>query len=449
MQTSSVPKRSGLVVLALCFATLVADGFDLIIYGATLPSLMAQWDLEKAPLANVHSLTLLGLMVGFLIAGPLADRFGRRSILLIGCAWFSIACTVCAFAPTFATFGVARVIAGIGLGSVVPSAVALTAEYAPRGRKQLYNGITLIGYSVGGILASVVALIVLPGAESVASAVPADGSWRLVYGCAAVFLVALPIMYFKLPESASYLIFRGRYDEAEALAHQFGLDFDDLKAEKHSPAARNSGSGYRLVLSPQFRVATAIFILIMACTQILSYGPNTWLPSMTKEMGFGGVQGTLALMMLQIGAVIGTIIGAILVDRGGATKVIVPYFLLGAAALAVLSFGADLGAAGIFIAALFVGVGTIGTSALLYGVIAAHYPTNGRSSAIGLILGIGRFGAILGPQIGVIFGTPRAGLLAFTVPALLGAALFALLSFVTRTKTPLPSETGGKVAVTN
>ncbi|KXX60433.1 MFS transporter [Rhodococcus sp. LB1] len=443
----SIQKRSCLVVLGLCFVTLIADGFDLIIYGATLPSLMTQWKLEKSALADVHSLTLLGLMVGFLIAGPLADRFGRRIILLGGCTWFSIACTLCAFAPSFQMFGVARVIAGIGLGSVVPSAVALTAEYAPRARRQLYNGIMLVGYSVGGILASIVALIVLPRADVVAAAIPPDESWRILYGFAALFLVALPIMYFKLPESASYLHFQGRTEEAEILANQFGLDFDEIKAEKTAHDALNSGGGYRLVLSPRFRLATAVFILIMACTQILNYGPNTWLPSMTKEMGFGGVQGTMALMMLQIGAVIGTIVGAILVDRGGATKVIVPYFFIGAISLLTLAFGADIGAVGIFVASLFTGVGTFGTGALMYGVVAAHYPTVCRSSAIGLILGIGRFGAILGPQIGVIFGSPRAGLLAFMVPALLGAALFAFLSVITRPDSRAQNGVGGELAV--
>ncbi|MDV7268988.1 MFS transporter, partial [Rhodococcus oxybenzonivorans] len=193
---------------------------------------------------------------------------------------------------------------------------------------------------------------------------------------------------------------------------------------------------------PKYVVATVIFTLIMFCTQVLSYGPNTWLPSMTKEMGFGGMQGMLALMMLQIGAAVGTIIGAILIDRGGATQTIVPYFLLGAVALGALAYGTELGVVGIFIAAFFAGVGTIGTSTLMYGVIAAHYPASSRSSAIGFTLGIGRLGAILGPQLGAIFATPRSGLIAFMVPSIAGAALVGVLALVQRGRTidSLPTE---------
>lgn len=429
------PSRSGLTVLAICFLTILADGFDLIIYGATLPSLMEQWGLSKHQLANVHSMTLAGLMVGFLVAGPLADRIGRRIVLIGGGAWFSVLCTLCAFAPNFGTFGAARVLAGLGLGAVVPSAVALANEFAPAGRRQLFNGITLMGYAVGGILTTLAALALIPGAEALKEAARAgapDQSWRIMYGIAAAFLLLIPFMWLRLPESPSFLVTRGRDAEAAEIAATYGMDFDRIVDEQRAHEALSNKGGYQLLLSPKYVVATIIFTLIMFCTQVLSYGPNTWLPSMTKEMGFGGVQGTLALMMLQIGAAAGTLVGAVLVDRGEAPRVVVPYFLIGAVSLAALAYGTELGAAGIFIAAFFTGVGTIGTSTLMYGVIASYYPAASRSSAIGFTLGIGRLGAILGPQIGAIFATPRQGLLAFTVPCLVGAVLVGVLALLHR-----------------
>jgi AAHS family benzoate transporter-like MFS transporter len=420
--SASVTRGPGLV-LALCFATILADGYDLIVYGATLPSLMHQWGLEKSALADVHSMTLGGLMIGFLVAGPLADRIGRRVVMLAGVTWFSLLCIVCALAPSFTVFGAGRVLSGIGLGAVVPSAVALASEFAPARRRQLFNGITLIGYPIGGVLATVAALVVLPNADVIANAVPPSEHWRVLYGLGGALIVLVPILYFSLPESPSFLSTRGRDEEALVVATRFGTELSATDV----PLAGPKGS-VRLLLAPRYLFATIVFTAVMVCCQILVYGPNTWLPSMTNEMGFGGIQGTLALMMLQFGAVVGTVGGALLVDRGGATRTIVPYFLLGAVSLLALAFGTDLGAAGLFVAAFAAGVGTVGTSTLMYGVIAAHYPTASRGSAIGFCLGIGRFGAILGPQIGALFASPRAGLVAFTVPALVGALLVLLLA---------------------
>jgi AAHS family benzoate transporter-like MFS transporter len=428
LSSSASATRGPTLVLALCFATILADGYDLIVYGATLPSLMHQWGLEKSALANVHSMTLCGLMVGFLVAGPLADRVGRRVVMLAGVTWFSLLCLVCAFAPNFTVFGVGRILSGIGLGAVVPAAVALASEFAPDRRRQLFNGLTLTGYPIGGVLATVAALIVLPGADVLANATPPSEHWRVLYGLGGALIILVPILYFALPESPSFLAARGRAEEARAIAARFGttLSTNDIR-----PADKAHG-GVRLLLSSRYLPATMIFTAVMFCCQILVYGPNTWLPSMTKEMGFGGAQGTLALMMLQFGAVVGTIVGALLVDRGGATRTIVPYFLLGAVSMLTLAFGTELGAAGLFVAAFAAGIGTVGTSTLMYGVIAAHYPTASRGSAIGFCLGIGRFGAILGPQVGALFATPRAGLLAFMVPALVGAVLVLVLAASTR-----------------
>ncbi len=419
--------RSGLVVVALCFLTIVADGFDLIIYGATVPSLVKEWGLAPTTIANIGSLTLVGLMIGFLVAGRLADRFGRRTVLLVGGTWFSLACAVCAFAPNVEFFATARFLAGLGLGGVVPSAVALTAEYAPAGRRMLYNGLMLCGYPIGGVLATFVALAVLPTSEAIAAAAVPDQSWRIMYGLGAAYIVIIPVMLFLLPESASYLALSGKIEKAERLARTYQLDWQAILAEKKAKDSGSAKTGFSELFSPRYRVSMILFILIMFCIQVLVYGPNTWLPKMAADMGFAGMQGTWALMMLQVGAVVGTILGAVLIDRGGTRTVVIPYFLLGAVALLVMAFAQTIGGGGLFAGAFFAGMGTVATSTLMYGVLAVHFPTSSRSSAVGLALGIGRFGAILGPQVGAIFASPRAGLIAFTVPAVIGAILVLLL----------------------
>lgn len=102
------------------------------------------------------------LMVGFLLAGPITDRIGRRNVMMVGVLWFSAGSAACALAQSPEFFGFARFLTGIGLGGVVPSAVALTIEFAPKGRRQLYNGLMLTGYSVGGIISALAAIALLP-----------------------------------------------------------------------------------------------------------------------------------------------------------------------------------------------------------------------------------------------------------------------------------------------
>ncbi|MFJ4192536.1 MFS transporter [Pseudomonas sp. NPDC089534] len=415
--------RSGLLVVVLCFLTIVADGYDLIVYGATVPSLMAEpgWNMTPAVAGMIGGWTLAGLMVGFLVSGWLTDRLGRRNLIMVGVLWFSVGSALCATAQSPQMLGVFRFFSGIGLGGVVPCAVALTIEYAPRQRRQLYNGLMLTGYSVGGIVSALAALALLP-----------EHSWRTLYALGGLYVLVLPVMYFLLPESVNYLVSRGRLDEARTLGQRYAIDVDRLlqeQAAQHRPQPVMQGSiGYRLLFSGMFRGAAILFIFGMFCTQLIIYGLNTWLPHLMREAGYPLGSSLQFLLVLQLGAVIGTLAGAVFADRVGSKKVVVPYYLIGAVSLLALSQKPDV--AWLMLAVFGAGLGTIGASTLMYGFLAAYFPTTCRGAAVGAALGIGRAGAILGPMIGGwIVGAHldhQWNFYAFALPAVL-AALFASL----------------------
>ena len=150
--------------------TLAAHGYDLFIYGLAVPELLNEPGREftKHGAGYIGSLTLIGMCVGLLVVGPLTDRIGRRSLMMIGVAWFSVGSLVSASATSPEFLGAARVFTGIGLGGVIPCTIALTSEFAPRNRRELYNGVMLVGSSLGAIVASLVGLRLLPdyGARS-------------------------------------------------------------------------------------------------------------------------------------------------------------------------------------------------------------------------------------------------------------------------------------------
>ncbi|NMO03093.1 aromatic acid/H+ symport family MFS transporter [Gordonia sp. TBRC 11910] len=399
--------RRGALVVALCFLTIVADGYDLIVYGSTLPKIMEEphWGLTHDTAGFIGSITLVGLMVGFVIAGPLADRIGRRRIIMFGAALFSLGSLVCAVAPNVEAFGAARFVTGIGLGGVVPSAVALTAEFAPANRRQLYNGLMLTGYSFGGIISALAAMLFLP-----------HSSWRVLFGIAGAFVLIVPVMYFWLPESASYLA--TRRDRANST--QSGRDID----------RSSRGRGYRELLTPKFLAPITMFVLIAFCVNLVVYGLNTWLPQIMRESGYALGSSISFLLVLQIGAVIGMVAGSWLADKYGSGVVMVPFLIIGAASLIVLSRPIDY--AWLMIAVAGAGLGTIGTMTLTYGYVAAYFPVSCRGSAVGFAMGIGRAGAILGPMIGGWILSSSLGhewsFYAFAIPALAAAGVVAVLA---------------------
>jgi AAHS family benzoate transporter-like MFS transporter len=406
------PSRSGLAVVAICFLTIVCDGYDLIVYGSVLPSLLAEpgWGIGPAEAGAIGSYALAGMLIGALAAGAITDVVGRRKIVLVGIVWFSVAMGLCALAPSAGTLGLFRFLAGLGLGGVLPSAIALTVEYAPRGRRQLYNALMFAGYSVGGVLAAVLAL-----------ALVADHGWRIMFWIGVLPLaLVLPLAVAFLPESAGYLLAKGRRAEAEALAARYGVVLDE-------PTGKRSGP--RVLFEPSYRTATLLFGAASFCGLLLVYGLNTWLPQIMRQAGYPLGSALQFLLVLNLGAIAGAIGASALADRFGPKPVTAGAFLAATGCLLLLSFRLDT--AVLLLAVAIAGLGSVGTQILVNGFIAVHYPAAIRATALGWALGVGRAGAIVGPLFGGWVLASGLGFewnfYGFAVPALAGALLIALV----------------------
>jgi AAHS family benzoate transporter-like MFS transporter len=423
--TATGPARSGLAVVAICFLTIVCDGYDLIVYGSVVPSLLAEpgWGLGPADVGAIGSYALMGMLVGALGAGAVTDVVGRRRIVLIGITWFSVAMALCALAPTPGLLGLFRFVAGLGLGGVLPSAIALTVEYAPARRRQLYNALMFAGYSVGGVLAAVLAL-----------ALVAESGWRTMFwiGVAPLVLV-LPLAVAFLPESAGYLLARGRRAEAEKLATRYGIALDA------PPAAERTGP--RVLFTPSYRTATLLFGAASFCGLMLVYGLNTWLPQIMREAGYPLGSALQFLLVLNLGAIAGAVGASALADRFGPKPVAAAAFLAATACLLLLTQRLDT--ALLMGAVAVAGLGSVGTQILVNGYVAVHYPATARASALGWALGVGRAGAIVGPLFGGWVLASGLGFAwnfyGFAVPALAGALIIAL---VPRSRAAVPAQQG-------
>src|SRR5688572_24418761 len=378
------------LVLGLCFATIVFDGYDLIVYGSVVPELLdyGPWALTPQRVGNIASLGLAGMLVGALGVGALTDLIGRRKVLLGCLVWFSLAMGLCAVAPSAGVFAAARFLAGLGLGGVMPTTVALTVEYAPADRHHRYNAVMFSGYSVGGILAALLAIWFLP-----------DHGFRFLFGLGMLPLfTVVPLAWRFLPESRQF------------------------KAAKKQPLSRALFTGPKLK-------ASVLFPLASFCGLLLVYGLNTWLPKIMQKAGYPLTSSLAFLVMLNVGAVIGAVSGSAVADRLGAKLVTAAGFVVAAVAVLLMSRGLSVGVLYVVVAAA--GLGSVGTQILLNGYVASHYQPEYRATALGWTLGIGRLGAILGPTVGGFLLASSLGVdwnfYGFAVAAVVGAALIAFV----------------------
>lgn len=430
---SPAHRRTVYGVLAVVALSILFDGYDLVVYGAVLPTLMNDPSqigaLGAAQAGALGSYALVGVMIGALSAGAIGDRIGRRRIMLGAIAWFSIGMAVTALARDITTFGILRLLTGIGIGAIVATAGAVIAEFAPAGRRNLFNAVVYSGIPAGGVLASALAMILRDHI-----------GWRGLFLIGALPLVlVLPYAWFALPESPRWLASRGRVERARKVCDAYGLpsemgapagpvtaapvasgDDDDTAT---TPA--RSRTGFAALLSPDYRFGTLLLGFMSFSGLLLTYGLNTWLPTIMESYGIDAKSSLGFLLVLNGGAIIGGLAASWLADRHGPRVIVACSFVLATVALVAITISPPYALMVLLVAAA--GMGTIGTQVLLYGFVSNYYETNARAAGVAWCAGFGRLGGILGPVIGGLLVAAgmqaETSFLVFGGIALVGAAL--------------------------
>ena len=394
-------------VMAIAAAALLFDGYDLVVYGTVVSSLLRDPSqlgaLDAAQAGALGSYALMGVMLGALTAGAVGDILGRRKLMLINIVWFSLGMAFTAMATSVPVFGLLRFLTGIGVGALVATAGAVVAEFAPAGKRNFHNAIVYSGVPAGGLLASLLA-IVLGGVTD----------WRGLFLIGALPLVILfPLAYLKLPESPRWLLSRGRTVEARLLSLKTGITladghspaasvFPDPRLSAQPPAAvRKDGrplTGFAALASGNYRTPTILLGLMSFCGLLLTYGLNTWLPEIMGQHGYGKTYSLTFLLALNAGAVIGGLVASRSADRWGPRAIVATTFVIAATALILLTLQLPLPV--LLIAVAFAGVGSLGTQVLVYGFVSNYYPTPARAAGVAWCAGVGRLGGIVGPLVG-------------------------------------------------
>lgn len=419
------------MVTLLCGLLLVFDGYDLFIYGAVLPVLMKEWSLSPVQAGALGSYALFGMMFGAFIFGPLADRIGRKKGVAISFVLFSIATFMSGFATTPTEFGIFRFIAGLGCGGLMPNAVALINEYAPKRARSTLVALMFSGYSLGGVLCAGLGIYMLP-----------RFGWQSMFFAAALPLVLLPLILWKLPESVGFLLRQGQQAKARQMLSQVAPDVAMGSDVQLLQTDAKAASVPMLDLFLKGRaMGTFMIWLSFFCCLLMVYALGSWLPKLMATAGYSLGSSLSFLLMLNFGGVVGAIAGGWLGDRFSLPKVVLAFFALGTVAIALLGINSPMPVLYLLIA--IAGATTIGTQILLYANTAQFYPQAIRSTGLGWASGVGRTGAIVGPLLGgwlMAAALPlHMNFLVFAVPGLVAALAIGFFILYYRGKQEAPS----------
>ena len=379
-------------VVLLCFLIVFLDGLDTAAMGFIAPALSQEWGIDRASLGPVMSAALIGMVFGALGSGPLADRFGRKGVLVGAVLVFGGFSLASAYATNVDQLLILRFLTGLGLGAGMPNATTLLSEYTPERLKSLLVTSMFCGFNLG----------MAGGGFISAKMIPAYG-WHslLVIGGVLPLLLALVLMVW-LPESARFLVVRNRGTDKvrktlSPIAPQVVAEAGSFNVpEQKAVAARNV---FAVIFSGTYGLGTLLLWLTYFMGLVIVYLLTSWLPTLMRDSGASMEQAAFIGALFQFGGVLSAVGVGWAMDRFNPHKVIGIFYLL--AGVFAYAVGQSLGNITVLATlVLIAGMCVNGAQSAMPSLAARFYPTQGRATGVSWMLGIGRFGAILGAWSG-------------------------------------------------
>jgi AAHS family 4-hydroxybenzoate transporter-like MFS transporter len=409
-------------LLILCSMCLIMDGFDVQAMGYVAPSIIQEWKVPNAQLGPVFSAALVGVLFGSLLFSMVADKIGRRPVLIGATLFFSIMTFLTGHTNSVQELVAIRFIAGLGLGCIMPNSMALVGEYSPRRTRITIMTIVAVGFTAGAAIGGFVSAWLIP-----------TFGWRSVfYFGGAIPLVIGITMFFLLPESLQFMVLRGKnLSNVAKWLKRIDPAIEADGATQYSVREQKKEGVPMLHLFREGRAMTTTLLWIVNFMNLLNlYFLSNWLPTVVRGAGYSTSKAVLVGTTLQVGGTVGSFVLGWLIDRSSFVAVLTPCFTL---ACISISF---IGQPGLTLALLFAvvfvaGFCVVGGQAPVNALAAIYYPTSLRSTGIGWGLGIGRMGAIVGPLLGgALIGlkwSTHALFIAAAVPALISAVVMFCL----------------------
>ncbi len=407
--------------IVFCGCAAVLDGFDTQMIGFLAPSIAENFGLEVGSFAPVFAAGLFGLMVGALLLGPIADKIGRRWLVIAATFTFGLFTFLTASASSINEFVILRFLTGLGLGGAMPNLTALATEYSPRRYQGMIVAWLFAGIPIGAIVGGLLSSWLLPFA-----------GWQAAFHVGGVLpmLLAL-VLVFTLPESLRFLILKqDNPRRVLAIANRIVPSGFPPEQQFSSPQKPVTGIPVRHLFTNGRWSGTLLLWIPYFMNLLIIYFIISWLPAMLRQSGMPITAGIEAATAFSFGGAIGCLVTGKLLQMFGARKVALIEFVATILFILLLSTYSDAYWSVMLIAG-FLGFTVQGAQAALNALVAGFYPTAIRSTGIGWALGIGRVGSIIGPLIGGLMLSMHwqtsTIFLATIVPAFLAATAIACM----------------------
>lgn len=428
--------RFHVALLASTGSVMFLDGLDTQAISFVAPVVAKEWHLPLAALGPLFSASIVGLMVGYLVLSPLANRIEHRRLIVLSVAIFGVFTLLCSVAGDENQLIAFRFLTGVGLGGAIPSAVALTSEFAPARRRSTFVMFIYCWLALGFVAASLLSGVVIP-----------EWGWRAMFVIGGVLPLVLAVVLMRfLPSSPSHLLRHGAeparvHDTLRRVAPDLDASTAVVAAERQTPGSAPIVE----LLRRRWLLSTILLWVAFSLNLGVFYAIQSWLPTILGRLGHETSTAIAATALTTVGGILAAMIIGTSMDRRGAFGTLGVVYLLGAALVALLGFALTGSGAFLLVAALLAGTCVTGGQMSVIALAAVLYPPRLRSTGVGWALGIGRAGGIVGPLVvGVALGSgvaPRSVFLVMAVAFLVASGTVFTLARVARRDAPEPINT--------